>query len=193
MGVGLKAHTESNMTLRLLERMTKAGYDLATSVSLINRLLMLRNQDDMFVTIDMVVVDLFSGQLEFVKIGAAPSYIKRGREVEIIYNHTLPVGVLSQVDVESDRRMLQEGEVLIMTTDGVLDAQRKVARQDEWMCWNLRRLRQEEDMSVLAEAILTDSIDVADGRIDDDMMVVVARLVSADSELESYRRVQSSV
>ncbi|HKM42670.1 MAG TPA: SpoIIE family protein phosphatase [Limnochordia bacterium] len=193
MGVGLKAHTESNMTLRLLERMTKAGYDLATSVSLINRLLMLRNQDDMFVTIDMVVVDLFSGQLEFVKIGAAPSYIKRGREVEIIYNHALPVGVLSQVDVESDRRMLQEGEVLIMTTDGVLDAQRKVARQDEWMCWNLRRLRQEEDMSVLAEAILTDSIDVADGRIDDDMMVVVARLVSADSELESYRRVQSSV
>ena len=192
MGVGLKAHTESNVTLRLLERMIKAGYDLATSVSLINRLLMLRNQDDMFVTIDMVVVDLFSGQLEFVKIGAAPSFIKRGREVEIIHNHALPVGVLSQVDVESDRRMLQEGEVLIMTTDGVLDAQRKVARQDEWMCWNLRRLKLCDDMSVLAETILADSIDVADGRVEDDMMVVVVRLVRADCELSSYRRVQSS-
>lgn len=192
MGVGLKAHTESSVTLRLLERMIKAGYDLATSVSLINHLLLLRNQDDMFVTIDMVVVDLFSGQLEFVKIGAAPSFIKRGREVEIIHNHTLPVGVLSQVDVESDRRMLQEGEVLIMTTDGVLDAQRKIARQDEWMCWNLRRLQLHDDMSVMAETILADSIDVADGRVDDDMMVVVARLVRADCELASYRRVQSS-
>jgi hypothetical protein len=192
MGVGLKAHTESNVTLRLLERMTKAGYDLTTSVSLINRLLMLRNQDDMFVTIDMVVIDLFSGQLEFVKIGAAPSFIKRGREVEIIYNHNLPVGVLSQVQVESDRRMLQEGEVLIMATDGVLDVQRNVARKDEWMCWNLRRLRQDEDMSVMAEAILSDSLDVADGRVHDDMMVVVARLMQADCELESYRRVQSS-
>lgn len=192
MGVGLKAHTESNVALRLLERMIKAGYDLATSMSLINRLLILRNQDDMFVTIDLVVVDLFSGQLEFVKIGAAPSFIKRGREVEIIYNHTLPVGVLSQVDVESDRRMLQEGEVLVMTTDGVLDAQRSVARKDEWMCWNLRRLQESEDMSVMAGAILADSIDVADGRVDDDMMVVVARLVRADWELESYRRVQSS-
>ncbi len=192
MGVGLKAHTESNVTLRLLERMIKAGYDLATSVSLINRLLILRNQDDMFVTIDLVVVDLFSGQLEFAKIGAAPSFIKRGREVEIIYNHTLPVGVLSQVDVESDRRMLQEGEVLVMTTDGVLDAQRSVARKDEWMCWNLRRLQESDDMSLMAEAILADSIDVADGRIEDDMMVVVARLVRADWELESNRRVPSS-
>ena len=192
MGVGLKAHAESNVTLRLLERMIKAGYDLTTSVSLINRLLMLRNQDDMFVTIDLVVVDLFSGQLEFVKIGAAPSFIKRGREVEIVYNHALPVGVLSQVDIESDRRMLQEGEVLVMTTDGVLDAQRSVARKDEWMCWNLRRLKEHDDMSVMAEAILEDSLDVADGRVDDDMMVVVARLVRADSEVESYRRVQSS-
>ena len=193
MGVGLKAHTESNVTLRLLERMIKAGYDLTTSVSLINRLLIMRNKDDMFVTIDLVVVDLFSGQLEFVKIGAAPSFIKRGREVEIIHNRTLPVGVLSNVDIESDRRMLQEGEVLVMTTDGVLDAQRSVAKKDEWMCWNLRRLPDSKDMSVMAEQILSDSIEVADGRIDDDMMVVVARIVRADWEVESYRRVQESV
>lgn len=193
MGVGLKAHTESNVALRLLERMIKAGYDLATSVSLINRLLIVRNQDDMFVTIDLVVVDLFTGQLEFVKIGAAPSFIKRGREVEIIHNHTLPVGVLSEVDIESDRRMLQEGEVLVMTTDGVLDVQRSVARKDDWMCWNLRRLSTDEDMSAMAEAILEDSIEIADGRVDDDMMVVVVRLVRADWDLESYRRVQSSV
>lgn len=193
MGVGLKAQTESNVTVRLLERMIKAGYDLATAVSLINRLLMIRNQDDMFVTIDLVVVDLFSGQLEFVKIGAAPSFIKRGREVEIIHNHALPVGVLSQVDVQSDRRTLKEGEVLVMTTDGVLDAQRNIARKDEWMCWNLRRLQTAEDMATVAEDILCDSIEVAEGRIDDDMMVVVARLVRVEWKMETYRRVQSSV
>ncbi|MGI6158400.1 MAG: SpoIIE family protein phosphatase [Limnochordia bacterium] len=192
MGVGLKAHTESNITLRLLERMIKAGYDLATAVSFINRLLLLRNQEEMFVTIDMVVVDLFSGQLEFVKVGAAPSFIKRGREVEIIHNHTLPVGVLSQVEVESDRRTLKEGELLIMATDGVLDAQRSLARKDEWMCWNLRRLQNNADPATLAENILQDSIAMADGRVDDDMMVVVARLVPVEWEIETYRRVQSS-
>lgn len=189
MGVGRKAHTESDIALRLLERMIKAGYDLATSVSIINHLLILRNQDDMFVTIDMVVVDLFSGQLEFVKVGSAPSFIKHGREVEIIHNRTLPVGVLSEVDIESDRRMLQEGEVLIMATDGVLDVQRTVAWKDEWMCWKLRRLPLVTDMAAMAEMILSDCLSAAHGRVDDDMMVVVARLLRADWNLESYRRV----
>ena len=137
MGVGWRAHTESSVAVRLLERMIKAGYDLSAAVALVNRLLLMRNKEEMFVTIDLVVVDLFTGQMEFVKIGSAPSFIKRGREVEIIYNHALPVGVLSQVEVEADRRILKEGEVLIMATDGVLDAQRTIVRKEEWMCWNL--------------------------------------------------------
>ncbi len=188
MGVGLRAHTESSVAVRLLERMIKAGYDLSMAVSLINRLLLLRNQDEMFVTIDLVVVDLFSGQLEFVKIGSAPSFIKRGREVEIIHNHALPVGVLSQVDVETARKALKEGELLIMATDGVLDVQRNIVRKDEWMSWNLKRLRNSGDMAALAEEILAESIEIAGGKIQDDMMVVVARLVKKDWEIDAYRR-----
>jgi hypothetical protein len=190
MGVGPKAQTESSMALRLLERMIKAGYDLSTAVGFINRLLLLRNREEMFVTIDLVVVDLFTGQLEFVKVGAAPSFIKRGREVEIVHNHTLPVGVLDQVEVEADRRTLKEGELLIMVTDGVLEAQRHLARKEEWMCWYLRRLKEVEDPASLAETLLYDSIERAGGRVDDDMMVVAARLVPAQQEIEAYRRVQ---
>jgi len=192
MGVGPKAQTESSMALRLLERMIKAGYDLSTAVGFINRLLLLRNREEMFVTIDLVVVDLFTGQLEFVKVGAAPSFIKRGREVEIVHNHTLPVGVLDQVEVEADRRTLKEGELLIMVTDGVLEAQRHLARKEEWMCWYLRRLKEVEDPASLAETLLYDSIERAGGRVDDDMMVVAARLVPAQQEIEAYRRVQPS-
>lgn len=189
MGVGLKACTESNVAIRLLESMIKADYDLATAVSLVNRLLLLRNQDDMFVTIDLVVVDLFSGQLEFVKIGSAPSFIKRGSEVEIIHNHQLPVGVLSQVEIETDRRMIKEGEVLIMATDGVLDAHRSIARKDEWMCRNLRRLKDTTDLASMAEDILGESLAISNGQIQDDMMVVVARLIYNDWDISPYRRV----
>ncbi|HHU61333.1 MAG TPA: SpoIIE family protein phosphatase [Natronincola sp.] len=192
MGVGKKAHAESNVTVRLLERMLKAGYNLATTVSSINRLLMLRNPEEMFVTIDLVVVDLFSGDLEFAKIGAAPSFIKRGREVEIVHNHCLPVGVLAQVDIQTDRRKLREGEVLVMSTDGVLDAQRNIARKDEWMCWNLRRLHNSHDPASLAEEVLKQRLDVAHGEVVDDMMVVVARLVRVDWDIDVYRRKRSS-
>jgi len=78
MGVGPKAQTESSMALRLLERMIKAGYDLSTAVGFINRLLLLRNREEMFVTIDLVVVDLFTGQLEFVKGGSRPELHQTG-------------------------------------------------------------------------------------------------------------------
>lgn len=192
MGVGKKAHAESDVTVRLLERMLKAGYGLAATVSSINRLLMLRNPDEMFVTIDLAVVDLFSGEIEFAKIGAAPSFIKRGREVEIIHNYCLPVGVLDQVEIQTDRRTLKEGEILVMSTDGVLDAQKSIARKDEWMCWNLRRLHNSHDPASLAEEILSESLEVAQGEVVDDMMVVVARLVQTNWEMDTYRRKQSS-
>lgn len=192
MGVGWRAHTESSVAVRLLERMIKAGYDLSAAVALVNRLLLMRNKEEMFVTIDLVVVDLFTGQMEFVKIGSAPSFIKRGREVEIIYNHALPVGVLSQVEVEADRRILKEGEVLIMATDGVLDAQRTIVRKEEWMCWNLRRLQANGDPAAMAAEILQNSLEINQGRIRDDMMVVVARLIPTQWEMDVYRRTGTS-
>ena len=90
MGVGSRAQQESSVAIRLLEQMIRAGYSLQVAVSLVNRALILRNCDEMFVTIDLVVVDLYTGQLEFVKIGSAPSFIKRGREIEVIQNNSLP-------------------------------------------------------------------------------------------------------
>lgn len=193
MGVGEKAQQESSVTIRLLEQMIKAGYSLQVAVSLVNSALLLRNREEMLVTIDLVVVDLYTGQLEFAKIGSAPSFIKRGREIEVIHNNSLPAGVLSQVNVEPDRRLLKEGEVLVMATDGVLDVHRNIIRKDEWMCWNLRRLEDNTDMATMAECLLAESLEVANGQVEDDMMVVVARLARTDWEIDTYRRTQSSV
>lgn len=189
MGVGLRAHAESQVAIRLLQRMITAGYDLEVAISLVNQVLLLRSRDEIFVTIDLVVVDLYTGRLDFVKIGAAPSFIKRGRDVEIIQNQCLPVGILSQIDVERDRRLLKEGEVLIMITDGVLEARRHVERKEEWVSRMLQRIDQAQDLGDLAKQILTRSIAAAHGQVEDDMMVVVAKLVRVEEEIETYRRI----
>ena len=59
------------MAIRLLQRMITAGYNVEVAISLVNRVLLLRSQDEIFVTIDLVVVDLHTGRLDFVKIGCA--------------------------------------------------------------------------------------------------------------------------
>ncbi|NLJ74161.1 MAG: hypothetical protein GX331_04125, partial [Firmicutes bacterium] len=63
----------------------------------------------------------------------------------------------------------------------------------EWMCWNLRRLEDNTDMATMAECLLAESLEVANGQVEDDMMVVVARLARTDWEIDTYRRTQSSV
>lgn len=50
----------------------------------INSLLLLRSTEESFVTIDIAVINTYSGEVEFLKIGSAPSFIKRVREVATI-------------------------------------------------------------------------------------------------------------
>lgn len=189
MGVGSRAHAESRLAVRLLQRMVTAGYDLEVAVSLLNKVLLLRSREESFVTIDLVVVDLHTGRLDFVKIGAAPSFIKRGREVEIIPNNCLPVGILSQIEVETDRRLLKEGEVLIMITDGILEARRHAERKEEWVSRMLQRIDYNQGLKAIADQVLQRSITAAHGKVEDDMTVVAVKLVRVVEDLEAYRRI----
>ena len=60
-------------------------------------------------------------QCEFVKIGAASTFVKRDNWVETISSTTLPIGMLKAVDYDSVNKKLYEGDIVIMVTDGVLD------------------------------------------------------------------------
>lgn len=187
MGTGERAAADSLATIRLLEKLIRMGYDRELGVKIINQTLLTRNRDESFVTIDLVVVDTQNGQLEFVKIGAAPSFIKRGYDIEVIQNYALPVGILHHVDVEPERRLLKEGDFLVMVTDGVLESQRELTNKDEWLCSLLRRVDDDISCQELASSVLAQSLQTTKGEVQDDMMVLVTRLVKEDPEIYSYR------
>jgi stage II sporulation protein E len=69
----------------------------------------------------MSIVNLFTGICEFIKIGAAASFIKRGDWVETITSTTLPIGMFGSVDYDTVSKKLYEGDIVVMLTDGVLD------------------------------------------------------------------------
>ena len=121
-------------------------------------------------------------------MGAASSFIKRGREIEVIQNHALPVGILNHVEVEPQRRLLYEGDYLVMVTDGVLEFQGQVVNKEQWLCNILRRIDDKLGCQELANQVLLQSIDAAGGGVVDDMMVLVARLVRNDPEIHPYQR-----
>jgi stage II sporulation protein E len=121
MGTGKEAGEESETVMSLLEQMIEAGFKAETAIKLINSSLVLKSDKQTFSTIDMSIVNLFTGMCEFIKIGAAATFIKRGDWVETIASTTLPIGMFGSVDYDTVTKKLYEGDIVVLLTDGVLD------------------------------------------------------------------------
>lgn len=121
MGTGVKACAESESVIELLEQFMEAGFREESAIKLINSILVLKSENHSFSTIDMSIINLFTGICQFIKIGASTTFIKRGDWVETISSTTLPVGVFNQVDFDGITKKLYHGDFVIMVTDGVLD------------------------------------------------------------------------
>ena len=77
MGTGSSAYMESMAAINLLKSLLQSGFEKDVAVKILNSLLVLRYPKETFATIDLVVVDLYSGHAEFIKTCAAPTFLVR--------------------------------------------------------------------------------------------------------------------
>lgn len=177
MGVGPKAAAESGTTVSILEQLLRAGLNREFAVRMVNSVLLLRNQEETFATLDLVLVDLYTAQAEFIKIGAAPTYIKSGRDVTVIRSTSLPVGILNSVDAETSKLPLKAGDYVVMVTDGLLEGRENAEQGEDWVWRALKRVE-----VTGAEALGQHLLDLATtnnaGAVGDDVTIVVLRIES---------------
>lgn len=124
MGSGSEAAQQSAKTIGLIREFLEAGLPAETAVRLANGSMLLTSQEDSFATIDLVILNLHSGEGEFIKVGALPSLVKRGRRVAMVRSPSLPAGILDQIEIHPVRYRLRSGDILCLFSDGVLDAAR---------------------------------------------------------------------
>lgn len=174
MGTGLHAYQESEQVVDLLEQFLEAGFSKETAVKMINSALVLRDQGNRFSTIDISSIDLYSGVCEFLKIGAAASFIRRGSWVEAISSTSLPAGVFYKTDLEKSVRKLYDGDMIIMMTDGVLDV--LPSEHQEKMMKDIILEHPTNNPKELAEYIRERVLQYKNGRFCDDMTILVIAL-----------------
>ena len=81
----------------------------------------------------MCILDLFSGNAEFIKNGACPTFIKNGKNVEKVEAMCLPAGINEKPDTTIFDKDLNDGDIIVMITDGILDANKEAIDKQESM------------------------------------------------------------
>ena len=175
MGSGPEAMKSSKIATKMLERLLTAGFEKDVSLKLINSTLSANSKDDMYATLDIEILDLYNGNMEFIKNGACPTYIKRGRNVQLLKSVSLPTGILNELDLVVYDYDLQDGDILVMCTDGVIDSNKEYLNKQLWLRYLLEDL-ETDDAQKIADIIIKEAIDNDYGKQKDDMSVIVAKI-----------------
>lgn len=172
MGTGEEALRESAMVIEMLEELLLAGFPEETALSMMNTALVMGREEVCFSTLDLCVFDLYTGECDFLKAGAATTFIRRKEGMEHVYSESLPLGVVQEQEMETTHRHLENGDMVILVSDGVLDA--LPDGEEERLLDLMIQGTQIENAKELAHYILEKVLELGKNPPGDDMTVLVA-------------------
>lgn len=120
MGSGSKAAVDSAMTVGLLTRLLSAGFAYDAALKMVNSALLVKSGEESLATVDITAIDLYTGKAEFLKAGAAPTFIRKGCRVGRVETMSLPAGILGGVSFEKSHITLKDQDIIVMLSDGVI-------------------------------------------------------------------------
>lgn len=175
MGSGPEARKSSKIAIKMLERMLKTGFKKDVSIKMINSTLSANDNEEMYATLDVLILDLYKGNIEFIKNGACPTYIKRNKEVELVNSIALPTGIVNNIDLVVYDKDIKEGDIIVMCSDGILESNGDYLHKELWIKYFLEEL-QTDDVQQIADILISQAIDNDYGKEKDDMTVIVAKI-----------------
>lgn len=171
MGSGSQANQESEMVVELLQKFLEAGFRKETAIKLMNSAMVLQGEENKYSTLDYAMINLYTGEMELIKIGGAATFVKRGKDVLCFDVGTLPGGADVRMEIESQKMQLQSGDFLVMLTDGVIEYLR--VRNPKETLMDIISMIETENAGVLAETILQEVLLRTGECALDDMTVLV--------------------
>lgn len=175
MGSGKQANQSSSTVISMLKKMLTNGFDKEVSIGLINSAINLNSNEETYATIDLSIVDLNNGNIEFVKNGACPTFVKSKNKVEVVKAISFPAGVLDKIDLVVYDKDLKPDDIIIMCSDGILESNTEYENKEVWLKNLLENIESQEPEKI-ANIIMQEAIDNGLGIAKDDMTIIVAKL-----------------
>lgn len=180
MGSGEKACGDSGRVVEKMERLLEAGFRKESAAQMINGALAAAGKEENMSTLDVCDINMYTGACEFMKVGAACSYIKRGRLVDRLSALNFPLGVFGQIEPEMIHRVLQSGDYVIMMSDGIIDALSQ-GIGEEVLPEIIGRIEY-RNPNEIANQLLAYCLKQSNGQVRDDMTVLVIGMWKKDME-----------
>lgn len=177
MGSGPEARKSSKIAIKMLERLLQSGFNNDTALKLINTTISANTDEDMYATLDINILDLYKGDMKFIKNGACPTFVKRNNHVEILKSVALPTGILNNMDLIEYNYDLQDGDIVLMCSDGVIDSNKQYMNKELWVQEMLEQI-ETDDAQRIADLVLNEAIDNDFGKEKDDMTVIAYKVTN---------------
>lgn len=170
MGSGKLANADSEKVIDLTEQLLETGFSARAALKLVNTVLLLTGTSERPATLDLCLIDLYTGVLEAMKLGAVATFVAGRENVDILESENVPAGIVNPVEPVLLSRKLWDGDKVVMVSDGVLDAMPGENKEDTFRDF-LGGLP-EAGPQETAEMILTFALSF-EGQPMDDMTVMV--------------------
>ena len=127
------------ITQTIMRLVVRSGEDLQAEIKAANALLVANNREEMFTTLFCGVLDVASGTVTYCICGHNPPLVlRKGAETfERLENCGPPLGIIESFDYVPRSIALAAGDMLVLYTDGVTEAENAQSEQ-----FGIKRLEQ---------------------------------------------------
>ncbi len=170
MGNGEMAHKESSEALKILKCLLGFNVPVKTAIQTLQQLKQHSNTDERFFSLDICMIDRERQRATFYKKGATPTFLIRNHQIELINLAQLPVGVMVDQVIDHVTLTLEENDILIMCSDGIVEQYNNIEELKQVILCQV-----DQTPKVMAKGLLQQTVNKNKGKIKDDMMVLVVQ------------------
>lgn len=181
-GKGLEAAAGTAMIKSTVRALALGNPNPASVLEKANEVIYEQLDDDRFATVVLAVLDVADGSLVLASAGHTdPVSCVSGQCRFVTPTRHLPIGLFAQVSYESVEWQLHVEDTLLMYSDGLSEARRDGEFFGEDRILGVMQQSRSQSCAEQVDALMERVSDFADGRLADDIAVLLVRYVGLDS------------